>query len=274
MAHICVILISHNLDICLIYDKKGGGLVSNQSRTLKSAANNTDKKREVGLRASLLVQDNMMLGVGTGSTVKFFIDYLSERIMNEDLNIGCVSTSFQTTLYLKEKGIEAKDLSLVSRLDLVVDGADEIDPWLNAIKGGGAAHTIEKVVASMTDKFVLIADEGKLVDNLGCSFPIPVEVIPCSVSIVKKKIVDMGGKPKIRMGVNKDGPIVTDSGNFVLDVYFDSAPDVFDLDNKLCKTPGVLETGLFLQMTHMAIIAYSDGVKELTPRTLGESACK
>ncbi len=156
----------------------------------------------------------------------------------------------------------------LNHLDLTIDGADEIDPYLNAIKGGGAAHSVEKVIASMADEFVLIADESKLVDSLCTKFPLPVEVIPAALSYAEQQIRQLGGTPVLRSALRKDGPVVTENGNFVLDISFDNAPkDLELLNNKLLNIPGLLETGLFLGIAKKALIAYQDTVKLIVPRT-------
>jgi ribose 5-phosphate isomerase A len=233
---------------------------------LKNASSNQELKKLAGIHAADLVQDGMLIGIGTGSTVAFFIKELGRRI-REGLHIrGGVPTSCGTRLLCIEEGIPVIDSMQVNRLDLAIDGADEIDPCLNAIKGGGAAHTIEKIVASMSDEFILVADESKLSPALLTKFPLPVEVIPPALSLVKKRIELLGGKPVLRSGVRKDGPVITENGNFVLDINFDTRPsDLECLDAELKKIPGLLETGLFSGIAKKALISSKDGVETRFP---------
>lgn len=232
---------------------------------MKSASNNQALKKVVGVTAADLVKDGMTIGIGTGSTVAFFIEELGQRV-KDGLCIQGVPTSYQSKWLCYEYKIPVADPAMIHRLDIAIDGADEIDEGLNAIKGGGAAQTIEKIVATLADEFILIADDSKLVEQLGVSFPIPVEVIPAAMGLVTREIKELGAKPQLRMAVKKDGPIVTDNGNFVVDIYFSYAPDVHRIDGFLKSIPGVVETGLFLGMAQRALIAREDGVAILKSR--------
>ncbi|MBM7582430.1 ribose 5-phosphate isomerase A [Caldicoprobacter guelmensis] len=227
---------------------------------MKSQEDSKNLKKVVGLAAADLVKDGMTVGIGTGSTAAFFIEELGRRV-KEGLIIRGVPTSYQAKLMCYKYGIPLLDPSLVDRLDIAIDGADEIDYSLNAIKGGGAANTIEKIVAAMADEFVIIADHSKLVERLAVSFPVPVEVIPAALGLVMRKVKEIGARPELRMAVRKAGPVVTDNGNFMVDLYFDEAPDVYWLNRVLKSIPGVVETGLFLGMAHKALIAWEDGVE-------------
>ncbi len=231
---------------------------------MKSVSSNKELKQKVGIRAASLVKDGMKIGIGTGSTVVFFIEELGRRVREEGLKIQGAPTSLGTRLLCQKLGIPLLDSMLCDHLDLAVDGADEIDPSLNAIKGGGAAHTCEKIIASMADEFVLIADETKLVSSLCRAFPLPVEVLPAALSLAEKKIRLLGGTPTIRNAVRKDGPVISENGNFILDVTFSTPPkDVELLDRQLKSIPGVLETGLFLGIAKKALIGYEDAVREV-----------
>lgn len=233
---------------------------------MKLVSSNTELKKMVGVGAADLILDGMRVGIGTGSTVAFFIMELGRRI-KEGLNIQGVATSYQSRLICSQYGIPLIDSMLINHLDIAVDGADEIDPSLNAIKGGGAAHTIEKVIASMSDEFILIADETKLVSHLCEQFPLPVEVIPGALTLAIKKIRDLGGEPLIRMAIRKDGPIITESGNFILDIAFKSVPKDLNVLNAYLKNiPGLLETGLFLSIAKKALVSSNGTVKMLLPK--------
>lgn len=234
---------------------------------MKSVSSNKELKKMVGIRAADLVRDGMKIGIGTGSTVAFFIEELGRRVKEEGLRIQGVPTSLGTRLLCLEQGIPLMDVTRCDHLDLTIDGADEIDPSLNAIKGGGAAHTSEKIIASMADQFILIADKTKMVSSLCRKFPLPVEVIPAALSFAKKQIRLLGGIPEIRDAARKDGPVITDNGNLILDIKFPHPPNDLELlDAQLKKIPGLLETGLFLGIAKKALIGYQDTVEVVSPK--------
>ena len=230
---------------------------------MKAASHNASLKKMVGVAAADLVKDGMIVGIGTGSTVAFFIEELGRRV-KDGLSIYGVPTSYQSRLMCYQQGIPLQDVALVDRLDIAIDGADEIDYSLNAIKGGGAAHTIEKIIAAMADEFVLIADYSKMVERLAIATPIPVEVIPAALGLVMKKVRKTGAEPKLRTAVKKDGPVITDNGNFIVDLNFSDAPDIYKLDYALQIIPGIVETGLFIGMARKALIAGREGLEVFT----------
>jgi ribose 5-phosphate isomerase A len=196
----------------------------------------SESKRLAGEKAIEFVEDGMVVGVGTGSTVAFFIDALA-RIRHRIA--GAVSSSEQSTQRLKQHGIEVLDLNATGPLPLYVDGADECDPHRHLIKGGGAALTREKIIAEASETFVCIIDPAKQVDVLG-RFPLPVEVIPMARSLVARTILaETGGQPVWREGV------VTDNGNLVLDVHNLRITDPVALEARLNQIPGVVSVGLF-----------------------------
>jgi ribose 5-phosphate isomerase A len=221
--------------------------------------NNSDPvqvmKQEVGKAAAARVQSNSVVGLGTGSTTAFAIQYLGERLQSGELkNIVGIPTSFQAEVLAKQYGIPLTTLDAVSRLDVAIDGADEVDPQKNLIKGGGAAHTREKVVDTLADLFIVVVDSGKLVERLGSTFLLPVEVIPMAVTPVMNKLTTLGGKPELRMGIKKAGPVVTDQGNLVIDVKFDSIDNPAELEKTINNIPGVLENGLFVGVTDVVLV--------------------
>ena len=196
----------------------------------------SEAKRLAGEKAIEYVRDGMIVGVGTGSTVAFFIDALA-RI--KDRIAGTVSSSEQSSQRLRAHGIEVLDLNATGPLSLYVDGADECDPHRRLIKGGGAALTREKIIAEASEKFVCIIDPAKRVDVLG-KFPLPVEVIPMARSLVAREILKRtGGQPVWRDGVT------TDNGNVVLDVHGLSIVDPVGMERELNQIPGVVSVGLF-----------------------------
>jgi ribose 5-phosphate isomerase A len=212
-------------------------------------------KKAVGDAAAQRVKSNMVVGLGTGSTTVMAIQAIGERLQKGEItNVKGVPTSFQAIVLARSLGIPLVSLDEVTKIDLAIDGADEVDPQKNLIKGGGAAHTQEKVVDSLADVFIVVVDAGKLVDKLGSTFLLPVEVIPMAVTPVTRALEKLGGKTSLRMGVRKAGPVVTDQGNLVIDVKFDSIPNPAELEKTINNIPGVLENGLFVGVADIILI--------------------
>ena len=216
-------------------------------------------KKDAGYLAAGEVKDGQILGLGTGSTTHYFIEAVGKRVESEGIEVMGIPTSYQSFLLAKAANIPVTTLD-EHEIDLAVDGADEIDSKFNLIKGGGAAHTLEKIVDYSAKEFIVIADSSKLVDTLG-AFPLPVEIIPESVTPVMKALKDMGGVPEIRMGQLKDGPVITDNGNFILDVAFGAIENPIHMEKDLNAIPGVVENGLFTEMVDKVIIGFEDGAK-------------
>ena len=212
-------------------------------------------KEQVGKAAAQRVKSNSIVGLGTGSTTAYTIQFLGDFLKSGELtNIVGIPTSFQSEVLAKQYGIPLTTLDAVDRIDIAIDGADEVDPHKNLIKGGGAAHTREKVVDYLAEQFIVVVDSSKIVDRLGSSFPVPVEVIPMALSPVMRAIEKLGGKPELRMGIRKAGPVITDQGNMVIDVKFDFIDDPADLEKTLNNIPGVLENGIFVGVTDLVLI--------------------
>lgn len=224
---------------------------------------NSEKKQRAGEWAASLVENGMTIGIGTGSTVYFFVKALKKRMDEENLRFTGVVTSFQTRCLCEEMGFVLKDISSVAALDLAVDGADEVDGNFNGIKGGGAAQTLEKVVAALAKRYVFIIDDGKLTDKLGSSFPVPVEVIPQAWRLVKNSIAKLGFDSDIRIAKRKDGPVITDNGNFVLDIVLDKEYDIEKLNTAITMIPGVLETGFFIGYADTVCVGTDNGINIL-----------
>ena len=227
---------------------------------MKDTSSNSSSKMNAGYKAAEYVKDGMVLGLGTGST-HFFIEKVGMRIRDEGINVMGIPTSFQSLLIAKKWNIPITTLE-EHDVDLSVDGADEVDHDFNLIKGGGAAHTKEKIVDYAADQFIVIVDESKVVDELG-EFPVPVEVLPDASRMVIKELEDMGATCEIRMAQRKDGPVITDNGNFVIDAKFDKIESPAHLEIDLNTIPGVVENGIFSQMVDKVIIGTDDGTKEL-----------
>jgi len=212
-------------------------------------------KQEVGRAAANLVKSGSIVGLGTGSTTAFTIQFLGDRLKSGELkDIVGIPTSFQSEVLAKQYGVPLTTLDAVDHIDIAIDGADEVDPHKTLIKGGGAAHTREKVVDYLAELFVVVVDSGKLVDRLGSTFAVPVEVIPMAITPVMQALKKLGGKPELRMGVRKAGPVITDQGNMVIDVKFDSIPDPGELEKTLNNIPGVLENGIFFGVTDIVLV--------------------
>ncbi|MCL1474670.1 ribose-5-phosphate isomerase RpiA [Argonema antarcticum] len=212
-------------------------------------------KQQVGKAAADRVQSGSIVGLGTGSTTAYAIQFLGDRLKSGELkDIIGVPTSFQAEVLAKQYGIPLTTLDAIDHIDIAIDGADEVDPQLNLIKGGGAAHTREKIVDSLADLFIVVVDSSKLVDKLGSTFKLPVEVIPMAYAPVMRAIQKLGGKPELRMGVKKAGPVITDQGNMVIDVKFDTIDNPAELEKTLNNIPGVLENGLFVGVTNLVLV--------------------
>jgi ribose 5-phosphate isomerase A len=184
------------------------------------------------------------------------IEALGEKLRTGALrDITGVTTSFQGEVLAAELGIPLKSLNAIDHIDLAIDGADEVDPGFQLIKGGGACHVQEKLVARRTQRFVVVVDAGKLVDRLNLSFLLPVEVLPGAWRQVKAELAALGGESELRMAVRKAGPVVTDQGNLVLDVRFaDGIADPASLESTINNLPGVLENGLFVNLTDQVLV--------------------
>lgn len=218
---------------------------------MKVASSNQEDKKAAGESAASLIKDGMVVGLGTGSTVAWTIRKVGEMV-GAGLDILGVPTSYQAEALAIELGIRLTTLSQHPVLDLAIDGADQVDADLFAIKGGGAAHTREKVVACSARRFVIVADESKYVEKL--IHPVPVEVLPFGAKLVERRLRELAGVPVLRLGKMKDGPVITDNGNFVMDVDFGEIDDPAALAARLCGIPGLVEHGIFdnLDELHLA----------------------
>ncbi len=214
-------------------------------------------KKLSGREAAKLVKDGAVVGLGTGSTAAYAIEELGRRVQEEGLNILGIPTSYQAADLARRNRIPVRTLDDLDRVDIAIDGADEVDPVRNLIKGGGAAHTREKVIDTLADFFVVAIDDSKLVNRLGEKCPVPVEVIPMALVPVMRRLEAMGGKPVLRTAVKKDGPVITDQGNFVVDVRFLSIEDPEALESTLNNIPGVVENGLFVNLTNLVVVGNS-----------------
>ena len=227
-------------------------------------------KKAVAEAAVKQIRNGMIVGLGSGSTAALMIKELAKKISKRELvDIEGVTTSFQGEVLASELGIPLQSLNSIDRIDLAIDGADEVDPDFQLIKGGGACHVQEKLVASKADRFVVVVDSTKMVKRLNLEFLLPVEVLPSSWKQVQTNLSHLGGEAILRMAKFKAGPVVTDQGNLVLDLKMnDGINDPKELEKEINNIPGVLENGLFVNLTDEVLVGQinngSASVKSLT----------
>lgn len=221
-------------------------------------------KRKAAYEAVKHVKDGFVVGLGSGSTAACAIEALGERIKRERLSLLGVPTSYQAFLLAVKHGIAVTTLEEHGVIDVTIDGADQIDSKRNLIKGMGAALAREKIVASASKQNVIIADESKKVKALGeKGHPVPVEVLPFAIAVVKRRIEAVGGNPVLREGKGKVGPVITDNGNVVIDAFFGVIGNAAELEVKLKMIPGVVETGLFIGLANTAYIGTPSKVEKI-----------
>jgi ribose 5-phosphate isomerase A len=229
----------------------------------------TTRKIEAAQAALAHVENGMRLGIGTGSTAEEFVKLLGEKV-SEGLQVTGVPTSERTARLCLELGISLSSLDELPELDLTIDGADEIDPRLDLIKGGGGALLREKIVASASRQLIIIADESKVVDTLG-AFPLPIEVNRFGLQSTRRAIEaaarDLGLSCELDLRSARDEPFVTDGGHLILNASFGRIPDSRALSTALFAIPGVVEHGLFLGLTTLAIVAGASGIRTMSSRS-------
>ena len=223
-------------------------------------------KEIAGFEAARFVQDGMTLGLGTGSTAHFALVRIAERIQQEGLAVRGIPTSIETEKKSIEFGIPLTTLEEVSRIDLTIDGADEIDVNFDMIKGGGGALLREKIVASITDKQVIVVGRNKVVERLGTTFLLPIEIVPFAQPVVVRAVRELGGEAMLRT-LEGGAPYLTDNGNRILDTRFDTGiEDPRTLELQLDAIPGVVESGLFIDLAHVMIVGDEEGGCEVRER--------
>lgn len=211
-------------------------------------------KKKCALYASKLVKDGMVVGLGGGSTISYLIDYVKDK------DIKVVSPSSKTVLLAQKMGLTVLNTQYVDHVDIAFDGCDEVDSHLNALKSGGGIHTQEKIIASMADEYIILVDESKFHETLAFKVPVVVEVLPKAYSVVKKKLEKLNGNVELRTASNKDGFLMSDEGNILLDVYFDGVQDIRLLNQTLLMMPGVVDTSLFVDILTGMILVNDKGV--------------
>lgn len=211
-------------------------------------------KKKCALYASKLVKDSMVVGLGGGSTISYLIDYVKDK------DIKVVSPSSKTVLLAQQASLTVLNTQYVDHVDIAFDGCDEVDSHLNTLKSGGGIHTQEKIIASMADEYIVLVDESKFHETLAFKVPVVVEVLPKAYSVVKKKLEKLNGNVELRTASNKDGFLMSDDGNILLDVYFDGVQDIRLLNQTLLMMPGVVDTSLFVDILTGMILVNDKGV--------------
>ncbi len=219
-------------------------------------------KELVARHAARWVQDGMLVGLGTGSTANYFIMELARRRTEEGLRVTTAASSIISSIKAQELGLPVVSMEYLNRLDLYVDGADEVTPDLTLLKGRGSDLVREKILARASDRFLALVDDSKLVDRIGARYPIPVEVMPFAWQMVKRRLEVMGAKGDLRKNAAKDGLAVTSHGSLVLDMVFDPLLDSKTLDDVLNDTPGVVEHGIFRNLASAVFVALDGLVQE------------
>ncbi|MGQ9507623.1 MAG: ribose-5-phosphate isomerase RpiA [Candidatus Bathycorpusculaceae bacterium] len=222
-----------------------------------------EAKKNAALEAVKHVKDGFVVGLGSGSTAAYAIKEIGNRMKREKLSVLGVPTSHQAFMFAVQCGIPITTLEEHPILDLTIDGADQIDQELNLIKGMGGALAREKIVAFASKKLIIVADQSKKVKILGeNNHPVPIEVLPIAAPVLMQKIKEGGGKPSLREGTGKVGPVITDNGNVIIDVNFGLIRYPAKLETDLKRFPGVVETGLFVEMADLAYIGTPNKVEK------------
>ncbi len=207
------------------------------------------------------IKKDMIVGIGSGSTVVYAVKRLGEINKEKKLNIKCIPSSFQAYQLIIQNDLELVSLEQCPKIDVDIDGADEIDKYLNLIKGGGGCLVQEKILASNSKQLIIIVDFRKKSEILGTNWKqgIPIEVIPMSYFPIMEKLKNLGGNPVLRMARSKSGPLITDNGNFIIDVDFGRIKNPQELNLTFLNIPGVVDTGLFIEMTSKVYVGLEDG---------------
>jgi len=219
-------------------------------------------KQRVALHAAAMVDDGMLVGLGTGSTANFFIEELARRHAEDGLRVTVASSSVASASKAQSLGLPMVALEHLQRLDLYVDGADEVTPDLTLLKGRGYDLVREKLLARAADRFVVLVDGSKLVSRIGEKYPVPVEVMPFAWQLVRRSLQSLGGHGDLRQNAARDGLAITSHGSLVLDMVFDPVMDSDMLDRALNGTPGVVEHGIFRGLASLVLVAQDGKVEE------------
>lgn len=218
-------------------------------------------KKNCAKEALKYIKNNSIIGLGGGSTISYLIEYIKE---NKDLEVKIVTPSFKTKMLCIKNDLEVLHTCSVDKVDVAFDGCDEVDENLNALKSGGGIHTKEKLIANMADDYILLVDDTKFVKSLTFKYPVVLEVLEDSLKYVEKLVTELGGKPTVRTSAAKDGYTISDNGNLLIDVMFESVTDVYKLENSLKNICGVIDTSLFTNVVTKALVVSESGVKVIS----------
>lgn len=223
-----------------------------------------DLKKQAATAALALVQPHSKIGLGAGSTMAHLVQLLATAITN-GLHVSVYTSSFSTARLLQQQGIAVQNPAYTSSIDLYFDGCDQFDEQLNALKSGGGIHTSEKLLASMAHEFILVGDTAKYAPTLSTTYPLVIEVLPEAIGFAEAQVQALFPDTRIalRQSPAKDGAIVTDHGNYLLDVYFTAWPPLHTVNPALKSIAGIVETSLFYQLAQRAIVAGENGVQEM-----------
>ena len=221
-----------------------------------------DFKKEAAIKAVGFVQSGQVIGLGAGSTIAFMVGLLAEQVRN-GLQIQLLTSSFTTRQLLLQNGLTILPVADVEKIDIYFDGCDQVDHNLQALKSGGGIHTREKLLAAMATRFIIAGDDSKYVDRFTTNCPLVIELLPEALRYVPARIHQLfaGTKTELRMGNKKDGATITDNGNYLLDVWFNTWPELDKLNNTMKNIIGVIETSLFYNIVQAVIVAGNDGVR-------------
>ncbi|MES1216715.1 MAG: ribose 5-phosphate isomerase A [Bacteroidota bacterium] len=226
-----------------------------------------DYKKEAAKAALQFIKKGHVVGFGAGSTIKYLVDFIAEdNSLAKSLTV--FTSSFATRNHLHQLGFTVNDPATIHHLDLYFDGCDQFDSNLNVLKSGGGIHTMEKLLAGMATEFIILGDESKYVEKLHATYPLVIEVIPEAISLVLYRLKEIfnSADAVIRLSDKKDGAVITEHGNYLVDVMFKNLPEPEFINSKVKGITGVLEHSLFYQMAHKAVIAGVSGVKLINPK--------
>ncbi len=224
-----------------------------------------DAKKRAALEAVRLVEDSHIVGLGTGSTAYYALEEIGRRIRDEGLHVLGVSTSNHSTQLAEALGIPLTSLNDHPNVDIAIDGADQVDPHLDLIKGMGGALTREKIVDGAAATLVIIVDETKVTPRLGINQVVPVEVLPFAETVARHRLAAINGTPTLRCSADGN-PVVTDNGNYIFDVDFGAIDDSAALETTLKRIPGVIEVGLFVDMAHIVYVGHRSTVETIAKK--------
>lgn len=220
-----------------------------------------DVKKNCAKEALKYIKNNMIIGLGGGSTISYLIDYIKE---NKDLKVRVVTPSVKTKMLCIKNGLEVLHTCSIDKVDVAFDGCDEVDENLNALKSGGGIHTKEKLIATIAEEYILLVDDTKLVKTLTFKHPVVLEILEDSLKYVERIVTELGGKPAVRSSAAKDGFTLSDNGNLLMDVTFDDVKDIDELEKTLLNIRGVIDISLFVNVVTKAIVIGEQGVRVIS----------